>query len=431
MKSVASVNNPVFFQGNLEHSQANRPNAPGYYLKRLGAIFLLAFAMLLGAFFWLLGPPQLSWAAGPPLRYVASGGQDSGNDCSRSYNPCATIQYAVTQADAGDEIRVAGGTYTGTVTLNKSISLRGGFTTTNWVTADPVQHQTTIDAQGGGRVLHNNQFISATVSGFYLTGGQITGGQGAGIYNEGDLTLEDNRIYNNQVVGGPGGGIANIRNTNLTLRGNKIFSNTTDNLGGGLVIYSGTVTIEANEIYNNIAAAGGGIGIFDGLITQKNNLIYENRANNAVAGGGGVYLIDGRANLDNNTVYNNNGDKGGGIYVFNNTVVLTVTNSLIVSNTAAAGNGDGIHFASTGVISNINHNDFFGSPADNKYIYDGSLIDPTTLGSNNRITNPLFTNGLHLSFNSPAKDAASIGASVTEDFEGDGRPFGSAHTLPF
>jgi len=45
-------------------------------------------------------------------RYVAIAGSDSGNDCINPVNPCVTIAHAVGQANDGDILDVAAGTYT-------------------------------------------------------------------------------------------------------------------------------------------------------------------------------------------------------------------------------------------------------------------------------------------------------------------------------
>ncbi len=48
----------------------------------------------------------------PLTRYVATGGDDMGNDCTHPGSPCATIGHAVSQANDGETIDVAAGTYT-------------------------------------------------------------------------------------------------------------------------------------------------------------------------------------------------------------------------------------------------------------------------------------------------------------------------------
>jgi hypothetical protein len=119
------------------------------------------------------------------LGWLAGGTHAQGPDAIATYHvapsgdcggaaPCyASIQAAVDATDdAGDEIRVAGGTYTGVsarpapagylfpppggvitqvVYISKTVTIRGGYTTTNWTASDPQANPTTIDAQGEGR----------------------------------------------------------------------------------------------------------------------------------------------------------------------------------------------------------------------------------------------------------------------------------------
>ena len=65
-------------------------------------------------------------------RYVAQQGEDRG-DCSLPVRPCRTIQYAVSVAGKGDQVRVAGGTYQLTEVLDalqvvaSAVDVQGGF----------------------------------------------------------------------------------------------------------------------------------------------------------------------------------------------------------------------------------------------------------------------------------------------------------------
>lgn len=56
-------------------------------------------------------------------RYVSTNGSDTGNDCA--INLCATIGHALDEADPGDWISIADGTYTETLNIDKDISLQG------------------------------------------------------------------------------------------------------------------------------------------------------------------------------------------------------------------------------------------------------------------------------------------------------------------
>jgi len=155
-----------------------------------------------------------------------------------------TIQDAADDANNGDIIKVAAGVYTDVqnipgldtatftatqmVAITKSITLQGGYTTTNWATSDPMANPTVLDAQGQGRVLYVMGNISPTIEGLHITGGDATG---LGGYDS-------------------GGGVYVITATS-TISDCQIFSHTAYNYGGGvylchsLTMLSGNNTISA------------------------------------------------------------------------------------------------------------------------------------------------------------------------------------------
>jgi len=155
----------------------------------------IAVALGIGLMLLLMGSLGIHhWvarAAGPIL-YVALNGSDT-TDCTNSANPCATIQRAADEASNGAEIRVAAGTYTGVnmrprnditnsgfvsqmVYIDKHLTIRGGYTTTNWNTSYPLTQPTTLDAVGQGRVLYiTPSAISPTIEGLNIKGGNATG----------------------------------------------------------------------------------------------------------------------------------------------------------------------------------------------------------------------------------------------------------------
>lgn len=124
--------------------------------------------------------------------------------------PCdyASIQAAVDNAIPGDVIKVAAGVYTGvnsyggmtqTVYISKSLTIRGGYTTTNGFAEppDPVANPTTLDAKGQGRVVYIASSTSVTVENLFVTGGNAAG-DGGGIYHAGDdLVLSNTVVFSN------------------------------------------------------------------------------------------------------------------------------------------------------------------------------------------------------------------------------------------
>jgi len=131
--------------------------------------------------------PPLQWNgsiqnADPP-RYVAPGGSDTSNDCTDSLNPCATVQHAVDQALPGDTIYVAAGTYVSggagqVVNLDKTVTLLGGYTTSDWTTANPTANPTILDGGGTAQVVTIAIGTSAVIQGFHIRNGTATNGGG-------------------------------------------------------------------------------------------------------------------------------------------------------------------------------------------------------------------------------------------------------------
>jgi hypothetical protein len=153
------------------------PHSP----KRIPVVLLLVSSALVVLAFLLAGQPPAQSAPRAILRYVAADGSDS-NDCSSSALRCRTIQRAVDVASTGDTILIANGIYTGVnlrpqmdvtntgtvkqiVYISKTIDLRGGYTTTNWITAFPHSQITTLDAEHQGRVIYITGKITPTIEG--------------------------------------------------------------------------------------------------------------------------------------------------------------------------------------------------------------------------------------------------------------------------
>jgi uncharacterized repeat protein (TIGR01451 family) len=370
-------------------------------LLRLGLTLTFGLALSIGLLLAMstAPPSDVALAQAPTIRYVdGSTGDDSGNDCTTSSSPCATIQHAVDEADPGDEIRVAEGRYTDVqarvgitqaVYVSKTLTIRGGYTTTNWSIPYPLTQPTTLDAQQQGRVLYITGDISPTIEGLHITGGDAAGlgggvtgrNAGAGVYViTATATLSNNHVFSNTAL--DGGGLYFFNNLGVILTGNTISNNTV--LGwaaraGGLFLYhSPGAMLKANVISNNKAGPfpsqqfrGGAFFLLSDNVTLISNTVTGNYAanqcgglcfeasdnatliGNAIVGnsagtsgfldgaGGGLHFANSTgANLIGNTISDNSSVTFGGGICFRNSDNVTLTNNVIADNrTETAGSG--------------------------------------------------------------------------------------------
>src|SRR5438552_2690684 len=114
-----------------------------------GFIVAALLLTLLGALSTTVQAASLS-AETSSVRYVAPAGSDAANNCAASGLPCQSLQHALDVAQAGDEIRVAAGTYTstgGTVAhISQTVTLKGGWNSLFSVD-DPANNPTVLDGQ--------------------------------------------------------------------------------------------------------------------------------------------------------------------------------------------------------------------------------------------------------------------------------------------
>jgi hypothetical protein len=130
----------------------------------------------------ILVPTVLASPVGASVLRVATTGVD-GPSCGTASTPCRTLQYALDLATSGDEVHLAEGTYTGVSTSgghtqlawirNKMVTVRGGYTTSDWNVPNPEAHPTVLDAQGQGIVLYIS-YNSIGDGSTHLEGLQIT-----------------------------------------------------------------------------------------------------------------------------------------------------------------------------------------------------------------------------------------------------------------
>jgi hypothetical protein len=290
----------------------------------------------------LASPPAASGAAGT-VRYVAPGAACGGAE------PCyAAIQAAVDAAGEGDEIRVAGGTYTGAgsevVRVEKSLTIRGGYTVADWVDADPNLNPTFLDGEDDWPVIEivdtvdPRGDVTVTIEGLRIVRGDAL--WGGGVYvADAAVTLHHNWITDNRAQRG-GGLYAKSHALTLTrnvIQGNQATSGGFDAYGGGVYVRDcdRAVLMDNRVISNTVQALtgrGGGIYLRRSSAVLTDNVIQANEAS-VMGEGGGLYVDASTAALNRNTIADNGAlDYGGGLYLTGSAVVLT--NTLIVENLA-------------------------------------------------------------------------------------------------
>ncbi len=245
--------------------------------------------------------------ATPTTCYVAPGG-----DCAGA-TPCyATLQAAINAAAPGDEIRVAGGVYpattafpyalggwTQTITqalfIDKSLTVRGGYTVTDWTTAHPISYPTVIDPQGRGRggvvsAPDSNTPITVTLEGLVVANGYAEGG-GGGLYVEIASAVISGCHFHHNGAGLLSKAGAALRDDSGGERGlHHIQGNS---LAGGLYLAGHTLTLTHNRIESNLGK-GYGVVVDMGFPTLSSNFITSNT--------NGLLLWNNRTTLVNNVI---------------------------------------------------------------------------------------------------------------------------------
>lgn len=218
---------------------------------------------------------------------------------------------------------------------------------------------------------------------------------GGGISNQGTLTINNNTFSDNSARSG--GGIGNQGTTlvySTTLNGNSATAESTPE-GGGIANY-GTLIVRHSTITDNSTNYTGGGIVNYGTLTIEDSIVSGNSSDYE---GGGIYNSGGAATIISSTLSSNSSIYGGGIFNRGNYEVLRVAYSTLSDNSALYFGG-GIHNTDRGQVE-INNSTFSGnstiSPSGGGgggiYVYDGTLIVNNSTFSGNSSTNG---GGIHI-----------------------------------
>jgi hypothetical protein len=243
--------------------------------------------------------------------------------------------------------------------------------------------------------------LTRTSNGLLL---EIRGSSRVEIY---DLEISGASGMNNPGISMPVGNTATLTLTRAVV---------TSNAGGGISASGGALTVTQSTISSN---AGGGISASGSQFDITNSFIVSNGGASAVFGGVTIDGIgvnaQGAHRIDFNTIAANLGPAGVNLGIACGTVLtpLTFTNNIIYANIVSGGGKQ---------IAGMNCSTAY------------SDIGPDAAsGTGNINADPMFVNpalsNFHLMSGSPAKDAADPAATLSVDFDGDGRPQGAQRDI--
>jgi len=265
----------------------------------------------------------------------------------------ATIQQAINASGAGDTVLVAPGTYYEHISFNGKPIL---------VKSEKGADSTIIrKAYGGVSMVSfvSQEDSNSVLDGFTITGAYIESGQGAGIrcYNSSPKIL-NNKITSNlchygagidcdnysspliayNVLQGntayQGGGIRCNNHSSPVVLENTIVANSADASGAGIWCgdHCSPIVRKNSFMWNTARDYGGGIGFNGCSPTITENLVVGNSAYY----GGGIALLASLANITSNTMDRNSAYKGGGIYM-DASSPATILNTIVTNSTWGKG----------------------------------------------------------------------------------------------
>ena len=418
----------------------------------LGGVALAAALALAAVGSWPEGE-ALALAQGTIYVDVdATGGANDGSSWEDAYT---TLQPALDEAVAGDEIWVAEGTYkptyefipgdprSATFQLKNGVALYGGFDPSmgdvGWEDRDWVNNVAILSGNiGDPDTSDDNSYHvfyhplglgNAVLDGVTVTGGNADGAyphdRGGGMHNEGaSPTLRHCTFKGNGA--NVGGGIANDSASGPTVT-DCTFSQNEATTGGGMANYGGSSGIVTDSRFlDNVASTGGGM-LNDHSSPRVTNCLF---AGNTAVSGGGIYLTYSSTKMVNCIFTGNTADSSGGGLMNDNASYPVVTNCTFSGNTGPNGGAIYDTYSATYVTNSI----LWGDTPNEIFVTGPELptvsysdVQGGYAGTGNIDLDPFLEDpaigDVHLLPDSPCIDAGSNSAPQlpTTDFEGDPR----------
>lgn len=296
--------------------------------------------------------------------------------CATTTGNC-TLRAAIQEANAlpgTDIILLPAGVYTLTLSelaILSDLVIRGASAT-----------NTVIDgAKNFNRTFHIIAPASSVTFENIRIQNSYVAGKGAGIYVEtpGHVIIQNSVLANNEGLGG--GGIYIESGSNLAVNDSVLQGNTALGVGGGGVYVAEGSTATLTNVSFSANTAPGGASIYN----ESTNLVVQNSTfvSNTGYRGAGIFNLGSVFILNSTFSHNYTIEDGGAIY--NENGDLSLSDSLIFSNTAAY-NGGGIYTAFDGrTLIDNSRLDYNQSDNDGGAIYSVGPITITnsTISNNN------------------------------------------------
>ena len=355
------------------------------------------------------------------------------NGSCESWETACELQTALFNANPGDQVWVATGTYKPTTSSNRfatfqmksGVAVFGGFPATGgtWDERDWSTNITTLSGDIGVPddksdnsyhvVTANGVDNTAILAGFTITGGNaeyydyvdFSSNGGGMIILDGSLELTDLTFTNNSATegggifsvgsrptltnvtftdnsGGGGGGMANI-GSSPTLNNVTFTGNISMYVGGGMYNNYGSNPTITEATFSDNFADYAGAGMYNGLNSSPtlNNVTFDGNiatSQSRSTRGGGMYNYNtSEPTLINVTFISNSASYGGGMYNDYSGIPI-LTNVNFINNTA--GSGGGMHNENSNpILTNVSFSGNNGRAMYNR------------LGSSPTLTNVTFT----------------------------------------
>jgi parallel beta-helix repeat protein len=198
-------------------------------------------------------------AAGPVTWYVNAGtGTDSSSCGTSASSACKSIGQAVTNAAAGDVVRVSGGTYAEQVTVSKRLTILGPGTGRN---ASGRAAVTPPSTAANGFLITGRGAAGSIVAGFWVHGAQ---GEGILAMNTSRVTITGNRVEGND---------RGATNPSTTYPECQAQGPIPGDCGEGIHLWS---TSGSRVVWNEVFDNTGGILLTDETGPSAHNLVARN-----------------------------------------------------------------------------------------------------------------------------------------------------------